>query len=98
MTAKVILNPYAGRWQARERKDEAEQALREAGIEFDLEVTAGPGHAIELANQASKQGFNPIIAAGGDGTYNEVVNGIAQATDNDGSITFGVLPFGNKGS
>lgn len=95
MTAKVILNPYAGRWQARERKDEAELALREAGIDFDLEVTNGPGHAIELAKQASRQGFNPIIAAGGDGTYSEVVNGIAQATDNDCSIAFGVLPLGS---
>ncbi len=94
MTAKVILNPYAGRWQARERKDEAEQALREAGIDFDLEVTDGPGHAIELANQAVQGGFNPIIAAGGDGTYSEVVNGIARATDNDGSVTFGVIPLG----
>ncbi len=95
MTAKVILNPYAGRWQARERKDEAELALREAGIDFDLEITNGPGHAIELAKQASRQGFNPIIAAGGDGTYSEVVNGIAQATDNDCSIAFGVLPLGS---
>jgi len=95
MTAKIILNPYAGRWQARERKDEAEQALQDAGIEYDLEVTDGPGHAIDLAKQASKDGFNPIIAAGGDGTYSEVVNGIAQATDNDCSITFGVLPLGS---
>ena len=95
MTEKIILNPYAGRWQARERKDEAEQALQDAGIEYDLEVTDGPGHAIDLAKQASKDGFNPIIAAGGDGTYSEVVNGIAQATDNDCSITFGVLPLGS---
>jgi diacylglycerol kinase (ATP) len=95
MAAKVILNPYAGRWQARERKDEAENALHDAGIEFDLVMSEGSGHAIELADQACKQGFNPIIAAGGDGTYSEVVNGIAQATGNDGSINFGVLPLGS---
>lgn len=94
MTAKVILNPYAGRWQARERREEAENALQESGIKFDLEVTDGPGHGIKLTEQAVKQGFNPIIAAGGDGTYNEVVNGIALATDNDGSVVFGVLPLG----
>jgi diacylglycerol kinase (ATP) len=95
MTAKVILNPYAGRWQARERKPEAEKALKEAGVEFDLELTNGPGHAIKLAEQAIKEGFNPIVAAGGDGTYSEVVNGIANATGNDGSIAFGVLPLGS---
>ena len=95
MTAKVILNPYAGRWQAKERKPEAESALLEAGIEFDLEITNGPGHAIQLTEQAIKEGFNPIIAAGGDGTYNEVVNGIANASDNNGAVVFGVLPLGS---
>ena len=69
MTAKVILNPYADRWQAGERKAEAEAALQEAGIYFDLEVTNGPGHGILLAEQAAQQGFDPIIAAWGDGTY-----------------------------
>lgn len=94
MTAKVILNPYAGRWLARERKTELENILREAGVGFDLEVTNAPNHGLELAKQAVQQGFNPIIAAGGDGTYSEIVNGIAQATENDGSITFGVIPLG----
>jgi diacylglycerol kinase (ATP) len=95
MTAKVILNPYAGRWQAKERVNEAESALREVGVDFDLEVTNGPGHGILLAEQAVQQGFNPIIAAGGDGTYSEIINGIARANDNDGSIVFGVLPLGS---
>ncbi|HUV28145.1 MAG TPA: diacylglycerol kinase family protein [Anaerolineales bacterium] len=95
MTAKVILNPYAGRWQGQARKEELEASLREVGVDFDLEVTDGPGHAIDLAQQAVEHGFNPVIAAGGDGTYNEVVNGIAAANNNDGSIIFGVLPLGS---
>jgi diacylglycerol kinase (ATP) len=95
MTAKVILNPYAGRWQARERKAEAEAALQEAGIIFDLEVTNGPGHGISLAEQAVRQGFNPVIAAGGDGTYSEVINGIVKANNNDSSVVFGILPLGS---
>lgn len=94
MTAKVILNPYAGRWQAQQRKSELEMALHDAGVDFEIEVTNGPNHGIELAKQAVQEGFNPIIAAGGDGTYSEVVNGIAGATDNDGSIIFGVIPLG----
>lgn len=95
MTAKVILNPYADRWQAGERKAEAEGALQEAGVDFDLEVTNGPGHGILLAEQAAQQGFDPIIAAGGDGTYSEIINGIVKANNNDGSIVFGVLPLGS---
>jgi diacylglycerol kinase (ATP) len=58
-------------------------------------VTEGPGHGLEIASQAVKQGFNPIIAAGGDGTYSEVVNGIAEANGNDGSVVFGVIPLGS---
>lgn len=95
MTIKIILNPYAGRWLAQAKKDELEIALKDAGLEYELEVTSGPGNAIELARQAVSQGFNPIIAAGGDGTYSEVVNGIASANGNDGSITFGVIPLGS---
>lgn len=95
MTVKVILNPYAGRWQAQARKDELEVALHEQEIDFELDVTDGPGHAIKLAQQAVAQGFNPVIAAGGDGTYSEVVNGIASANDNDGSVIFGVIPLGS---
>jgi diacylglycerol kinase (ATP) len=95
MTAKVILNPYAGRWGALEQKGNVESSLQAVGVEFDLEVTNGPEHGILLAEQAVKQGFNPIIAAGGDGTYNEIINGIAKANDNDGSIVFGILPLGS---
>lgn len=95
MTAKVILNPYAGRWEAQARKDELQTALQEAGVDFDLQVTNGPGHAVQLAQEAVGQGYNPVIAAGGDGTYSEVVNGIAAANNNDGSIIFGVIPLGS---
>lgn len=95
MTVKVILNPYAGRWKAQARKEELQAALREADLDFELDVTDGPGHAIELSRQAVAQGFNPVIAAGGDGTYSEVVNGIASANGNDGSVAFGVIPLGS---
>lgn len=94
MTAKVILNPYAGRWEAQQRRSELEIALHDAGIEFELDVTNGPGHGIDLTIQAVQQGFNPIIAAGGDGTYSEVINGIALATDKGASVTLGVIPMG----
>lgn len=95
MTAKIILNPYAGRWEAQDRKDELVSVLQEVDLDFDLEVTQGPGHAIQLAKQAVELGFNPVVAAGGDGTYSEVVNGIVAANNNDGSTKFGVIPLGS---
>ncbi|MCI0520687.1 MAG: hypothetical protein L0Z70_10600 [Chloroflexi bacterium] len=97
MTAKVILNPYAGRWMALQRRGEAESALRDAGIDFDLAVTEGPGHGVQLAAQAVKDGFSPIISAGGDGSISEVVNGMDQAARARGVerlVPFGVLPLG----
>ncbi len=68
MTAKVILNPYSGRWRSLARRPEAEAALRAAGIEYELVQTDSPGHGERLAEQAVREGFCPIIAAGGDGT------------------------------
>ena len=98
MTAKVILNPYAGRWLAKQRMPDAEAALQAAGVDYNLVVTEQPGHGISLAEQAVLQGFSPIISAGGDGSISEVVNGIARAAETSGEASlapFGVLPLGS---
>ena len=98
MTAKVILNPYAGRWTAAQRQTEVESALREAGIDYELAVTEHPGHGTVLAAQAVQEGFSPIIAAGGDGSISEVVNGIVnefEEQDANELPPFGILPLGS---
>lgn len=97
MTAKVILNPYAGRWQALQRKEEAERALQAAGIAYELVVTDHPGHGIEIARQAVQEGFDPIVSAGGDGSISEVMNGWVQAIDGSRAQgpRFGILPLGS---
>lgn len=77
--ARVILNPYAGRWSSRQRWPAAEAALRAAGLAYDVAATERPGQAQELARQAALDGCSPIVVAGGDGTVGEVVNGLAQA-------------------
>src|SRR4051794_36138206 len=77
MTARVILNPYSGRYTGRKRWPEAQEALDAAGFAYKLSSTERPGHARELARDAVLAGFSPIIAAGGDGTVSEVVNGLA---------------------
>jgi diacylglycerol kinase (ATP) len=96
MTAKVILNPYSNRWKAKARWPEAETALRSAGVDFELAISESPGHIVELAEQATRLGFSPVIAAGGDGTIGEVVNGMAHAVKSDLEALgpLGILPLG----
>jgi hypothetical protein len=76
--AKIIVNPYAGRWKGRRSVPAIEVALKEAGMDFDQVCTAGPDHAIELARETALEGYRPVVAAGGDGIIGEVVNGLCR--------------------
>lgn len=88
MKTCVIINPQAG--SASERSH-LEQPLHE-WAEGACWQTTEAGHAERLAARAVEEGFEQLIVAGGDGTVNEVVNGILR---NDGShILLGVLPLG----
>jgi diacylglycerol kinase (ATP) len=97
MKAKVVLNPYSNRWNSQKRWPEAEAALKAAGVDFELAISESPRHIIELARQAAEQGFSPIIAAGGDGTIGETVNGLAKAarSENDLLGPLGIIPLGS---
>jgi diacylglycerol kinase (ATP) len=90
--ATLILNPYAGRWNAGAMRDEIERELRAAGITCTAQISEERGHATQLARQAVEQGATLVIAAGGDGTVNQVVNGIARAAH--GQAALGVVPVG----
>ncbi len=96
MTAKVILNPYAGRWKGLQKRQEVINALQSAGLDFELVETKGPNHGMELANQAAVNGFSPIISAGGDGSFSEVMNGIVSAARENlaDPVPMGLLPLG----
>lgn len=92
--ATVILNPYANRWKAKARRGELERALKAAGISYNLVETTAPNQAIELAAEAARSGLTPVIAAGGDGTYSEVINGLYQAQPEGVLGPIGVMPLG----
>jgi diacylglycerol kinase (ATP) len=94
-TAKIIVNPYAGRWRAEAAIPDIERACREIGLNYELVVTEGPEHGIELAQEAALAGFSPIVSAGGDGSISEVVNGLMQAAGDEVSVPFGVIPLGS---
>ncbi len=78
---KIILNPYSRRWTARERIPEVRAALDNLEIAYDLVETEAPGHGIALAEEAVRQGYDVVVAAGGDSTINEVLNGMLRAEE-----------------
>jgi len=97
MVAKVILNPYSNRWRSQARWGDAETALKEAGVEFELAVSQHKGQVVELAEAAARAGFLPIIAAGGDGTISETVHGLVLAakSEKDPVGPLGIMPLGS---
>jgi len=75
-TYKIILNPTAGNGNGLNAIPEIEKLLNQHKLSFDLVRTERVGHGIELTRQAVKDGYKAIISAGGDGTVNEVINGL----------------------
>jgi YegS/Rv2252/BmrU family lipid kinase len=90
----VIANPIAGRGAGERLCDEALHRLEGYGMRPDLAITSGPGHARELAREAVSQGRVAVVALGGDGTVNEVLNGLLEASDGHPGPALGVLPVG----
>lgn len=81
----VILNPAA----RGERAKSLQEKIRALSMRAIVRLTESPGDAEALAERAVRQGFQTIVAAGGDGTINEVVNGIGEA-----DVALGILPVG----
>jgi len=92
---KVILNPVAGRGRGAKLEPEVCRLLKAEGLDFDLVRTARPWHAAELAEQAVSDGFEIIVAVGGDGTTHEVVNGLMAASGDGIAGTLGIIPVGS---
>ena len=90
MRTCVIFNPAARGDQARHFR----RHLDEIASQGALKATAVPGDARRLATEAVADGFELIVAAGGDGTVNEVLNGLGDAADGFARARLGVLPLG----
>jgi YegS/Rv2252/BmrU family lipid kinase len=87
----IVRNPAAGRGRALRRWDGIARRLREAGLSYDEAVTRRPLEAVEIvARKASS--YACVVAAGGDGTVHEVVNGLMRA---GGQTALGVIPLGS---
>jgi diacylglycerol kinase (ATP) len=92
-TATIIYNPLAGPSDLATTMDSIANRWRLIGWEVEVKPTKAAGHATQLAAEAVEQRSKLVLAAGGDGTLGEVVNGLA------GSQTImGVLPAGTANS
>jgi diacylglycerol kinase (ATP) len=76
---KIIANPAAGSGAGGRAVSRVERLLAGYGLDFDLVRTQRPWHAAELAREAAGAGYDVVVAVGGDGTANEVLNGLMEA-------------------
>src|SRR5436190_18609917 len=90
MRTCVIFNPSARGDKARRFR----RHLDEIATQATLKLTAAPGDARRFAEEAVAEGFEAVVAAGGDGTLNEVLNGIGDAPEGFERTRLGVLPLG----
>jgi YegS/Rv2252/BmrU family lipid kinase len=87
---RVILNPAAGRGSAEARFEEVFPIFEEFRLKAEVLRTEGPGHATELACELSGRGEKIVVAAGGDGTLNEVAQALVGT-----ETALGILPLGS---
>lgn len=90
----VILNPIAGRGAGGRLAPQIAEWLHELDYDFQLVTTTAPGHARALAREAVARGAGTVVAVGGDGTLNEVLNGVMQGNPAPVDVALGVLPIG----
>jgi diacylglycerol kinase (ATP) len=91
--ARIIYNPTAGRNLVTKKLVNILEKLERAGYETSCKATEGPGSAAAESTKAAKNGVDVVIAAGGDGTLSEVVNGLMQVTERP---KLGLLPCGTS--
>ena len=84
--ARVIVNPVAGAGRTAREWPRIMNFLKWRGLNFEHDITEAPGHAVELARDATKNGYETVISIGGDGTINEIVNGLYKAGGTEDTV------------
>ncbi len=93
MKSRLIVNPVSGTDSGPDYIQLINERLREAG-DLDIVMTVGPGDALDAARRSVREGYNCLFVGGGDGTLNEVLNGVAAVGGGLESVTFGLIPLG----
>ena len=92
---KIIVNPIANRGGGERAIPTIKSLLSKNRLDYDLVCTERPWHAADLAEEAAAAGYGCVVAAGGDGTSNEVLNGLMRAKQaGAGASALGVLCVG----
>jgi YegS/Rv2252/BmrU family lipid kinase len=91
----AVLNPKSAGGRAARDRGRISEALRSAGVEFELAVSSQAGHALTLATDAALRGYRKFVAIGGDGTLNELLNGaLASGAVDPSDIVLAAIPVG----
>jgi len=91
--ARLIVNPAAGAGRTARKWPQIRGLLKSIGLRFEHDLTEAPEHAIALARAAAEKGYEMVVSVGGDGTINEVVNGLYDA-GSIGRTALGIIGTG----
>ncbi len=94
--ARLIVNPVAGAGKTARKWPHIMARLQSFDLRFDYDLTEAPGHARELAKTAVAKGYELVVSVGGDGTINEVVNGLYD-TGSIADVVCGIIGTGTGG-
>ncbi len=94
----LVVNPVAGRGLALHQLPAVTKKFDELSLHYEVVLTERAGHAVEIARNAGSRGYTAIVASGGDGTCNEIINGLMRSKKNECAPTpvLSVLPFGRR--
>ena len=87
----IIVNPEGGKGKSLKALAKVEQILKDRNVEYVVHKTEYPGHATEITRELSATPDTNIIMMGGDGSFNEILNGV----DNFDNVTLGIVPCGS---
>ena len=94
MKTRLIVNPVSGTDAAPDYLQAMNERLRAGLGDVDIVMTVAAGDAVRLGERAAREGYGRLIVAGGDGTLNEVLNGVASVEGALARTTFGLVPLG----
>ena len=94
MKSRLIVNPVSGTDAAPDYLQQINEQLRAGLGDLDIVMTVAPGDALDSAERAAREGCDRLFVAGGDGTLNEALNGVAKVEGGLARTTFGLIPLG----
>jgi diacylglycerol kinase (ATP) len=94
MKSRLVVNPVSGTDAAPDYLQTINERLRAALGSLDIVMTTEGGDAVRLAEASAREGYEQLFVAGGDGTLNEVLNGVARVPGALARVRFGLIPLG----